>query len=178
MGERPHVPRDMGPRTRRLQRTPLGAFIGRAQRLPTTSDIARTQSLASFRYYYFTNTMSRIQAQQNAQVIRAALPLLTLTLIGDRESYGYEIVQRLSRLGLEVSTGLVYPVLARLERDRLVKTRSVASNNGPPRKYFALTPDGQTARASARQQWQLVSSAVQTTLDTEGHPDDWYTPHE
>ncbi|MCC9069550.1 hypothetical protein [Arthrobacter cryoconiti] len=42
--------------------------------------------------------MSRMQAQQDAQIIRSALPLLTLTLIRDRESYGYEIVERLSRL--------------------------------------------------------------------------------
>ncbi|HXH34457.1 MAG TPA: PadR family transcriptional regulator [Plantibacter sp.] len=112
--------------------------------------------------------MSRIQAQQNAQVIRAALPLLTLTLIGNRESYGYEIVERLSDLGLSVSTGLVYPVLSRLERDALVTTWSVASSNGPPRKYFALTPAGRDARNSALDQWQLVSSAVAHTLTTEG----------
>lgn len=116
--------------------------------------------------------MSRIQAQQDAQIIRSALPLLTLTLIGERESYGYEIVERLSRLGLEVSTGLVYPVLARLERDRLVTTRLAASTSGPPRKYFTLTPDGLKARASARQQWQLVSVAVHNALTSEGNHDD------
>lgn len=116
--------------------------------------------------------MSRIQAQQDAQIIRAALPLLTLTLIGDRESYGYEIVERLSKLGLDVSTGLVYPVLSRLERDRLVTTRSVASNSGPPRKYFTLTPEGQDARSSAHNQWLLVSSAVHNALTPEGNTGD------
>jgi len=116
--------------------------------------------------------VSRIQAQQDAQVIRAALPLLTLTLIGDRESYGYEIVERLSAIGLEVSTGLIYPVLARLERDHLVTTRSVASTNGPPRKYFTITPAGQDARGSAREQWQLVSLAVTSALTTEGQVHD------
>lgn len=116
--------------------------------------------------------MSRIQAQQDAQIVRSALPLLTLTLIGERESYGYEIVERLSMLGLEVSTGLVYPVLARLERDRLVTTRLAASTSGPPRKYFTLTPDGLKARASARQQWQLVSTAVHNALTSEGNHDD------
>ena len=116
--------------------------------------------------------MSRIQAQQDAQIVRSALPLLTLTLIGDRESYGYEIVERLSALGLEVSTGLVYPVLARLERERLVTTRLVASTSGPPRKYFTLTLDGQTARTATRQQWQLVSAAVHNALTPKGNHDD------
>lgn len=116
--------------------------------------------------------MPRIQAQQDAQVIRAALPLLTLTLIGGRESYGYEILERLAELGLDVSTGLIYPVLARLERDKLVTTRSVASTNGPPRKYFTLTAQGQAAKTAASQQWQLVSTAVNNALTLEGHPDD------
>ena len=116
--------------------------------------------------------MSRIQAQQDAQVIRAALPLLTLTLIGERESYGYEIVERLSDLGLNVSTGLIYPVLARHERDQLVTTRAVASTNGPPRKYFALTPAGHDTLTSARAQWQLVSAVVAGALPTEGQTHD------
>ena len=111
--------------------------------------------------------MSRIQAQQDAQLVRAALPLLTLTLISDEESYGYQLVERLIDLGLEVSTGLIYPVLSRLERDGLVSTRMVASANGPPRKYFSLTPDGQAARTSAKEQWHLVSTAVQEAIDKE-----------
>ena len=116
--------------------------------------------------------MSRIQAQQDAQIVRAALPLLTLTLIGERDSYGYEILERLAGLGLDVSTGLIYPVLARLERDGLVTTRPVASPAGPPRKYFAITEAGQNARNAARDQWHLVSSAVDNALTSEGHDHD------
>ncbi|AIY02771.1 Transcriptional regulator, PadR family [Arthrobacter sp. PAMC 25486] len=73
---------------------------------------------------------------------------------------------------MEVSTGLIYPVLARLERDQLVTTRSVASTSGPPRKYFTLTPQGQAAKAAASRQWQLVSAAVNNALTLEGLSDD------
>lgn len=116
--------------------------------------------------------MTRIQAQQDAQIVRAALPLLTLTMIGERESYGYEILEQLAGLGLEVSTGLIYPVLARLERDGLVTTRTVASPNGPPRKYFTITSAGHDARNTARAQWHLVSSAVASAVINEGHDHD------
>ncbi len=116
--------------------------------------------------------MSRVQAQQDAQLVRAALPLLTLTLIAEEESYGYQLIERLTDLGLEVTTGLIYPVLSRLERDGLVATRKIASNNGPPRKYFALTRAGQAAKTSAKDQWRVVSAAVQDVIEKESFSND------
>lgn len=93
-------------------------------------------------------------------MVRAVLPLLALTLIAEKDSYGYQLTERLSALGLDVTTGLVYPLLSRLERDGLVSARMVQSANGPPRKYFALTPAGMSAREAAQEQWRVVSTAV------------------
>lgn len=115
--------------------------------------------------------MTRIRSQQEAQLVRAALPLLVLTLVSERESYGYELVERLDALGVSVSTGLVYPVLNRLERDGLITARTGASTNGPPRKYFRLTAAGGQARTAAIRQWQSVSLAVQNASDSEGASD-------
>ncbi|MHA7220292.1 PadR family transcriptional regulator [Arthrobacter sp. MDT1-48-3] len=114
--------------------------------------------------------MSRIQAQQDAQLTRAALPLLTLTLLSNEESYGYQLIERLADLGLEVTTGLMYPLLSRLERDGLVSTRMVPSTSGPPRKYFALTEAGRITRASAQDQWQVVATAVHAATEKESAP--------
>ncbi|MET3902196.1 PadR family transcriptional regulator [Paenarthrobacter sp. 4246] len=114
--------------------------------------------------------MSRIQAQQDAQLTRAALPLLTLTLLAGGESYGYQLIERLAELGLEVPTGLMYPLLSRLERDGLVSARMVPSTSGPHRKYFALTEAGLTARVSINEQWQVVASAVNASTEKEHTP--------
>ncbi len=111
--------------------------------------------------------MSRIQAQQDAQLIRAALPLLTLTLIADERSYGYHLIERLTALGLDVTTGLIYPLLSRLERDGLVSTELVASTSGPPRKYFSLTQAGERARTTAHEQWHAVAAAVLSATEKE-----------
>jgi len=97
----------------------------------------------------------------------AGLPLLALHLIRRQESYGYELVERLSALGLDVSTGLVYPVLNRLERDALVTTSSRPSPSGPPRKYFSLTDAGETALATALSQWEQTAAVVSAALDPE-----------
>ncbi|WP_307321729.1 PadR family transcriptional regulator [Microbacterium sp. SORGH_AS_0862] len=108
--------------------------------------------------------MSRIQARQDAQLTRAVLPLITLQLIDAHESYGYELVERLAALGLDASTGLVYPVLNRMERDGWVTTTSKPSPSGPPRKYFTLTPAGASALADARIQWEQAAAAVDLAL--------------
>ena len=42
-------------------------------------------------------------------MVRAALPPLTLTVIAEAESYGYQLVDRLAGLGLEASKGAGLP---------------------------------------------------------------------
>jgi len=93
---------------------------------------------------------------------------MMLTLIGHRESYGYELVERLAALGVVAGTGLVYPVLTRFEREGLVSSRTAPSSNGPPRRYFSLTPAGERARGEAADQWRQVDLAVRRTTDAGG----------
>ena len=64
----------------------------------------------------------------DAQLLKGLLSLLLLQLLAERESYGYEVVQRLHEIGLsDVLEGTVYPALARLEREGRVSARLVAS---------------------------------------------------
>lgn len=112
--------------------------------------------------------MNRIEAQRDGQLLRGTLPLLILTLLSERESYGYELVERLATLGLQAGTGLVYPALNRMERDGLLASYAVASLQGPPRKYFGLTVQGEHQRNDSRQQWQHLQRAVQDALTSKG----------
>lgn len=100
------------------------------------------------------------------QLLKGVLSLLLLQLLAERESYGYEVVQRLHEIGLaDVLEGTVYPALARLEREGRVTTRLVASNAGPARKYYRPTPDGYAALAHGRTNWSSFSRVVDTVLD-------------
>ena len=44
--------------------------------------------------------------------------------------------------GLTIREGNIYPILARLKSDGLVKSVSRPSTDGPPRKYFHITDKG------------------------------------
>jgi PadR family transcriptional regulator PadR len=99
------------------------------------------------------------------QLLKGLLSLLLLRLLSDRESYGYEVVQRLRELGLpDINEGSVYPALARLEREARVQTRLVASQSGPARKYYRPTTPGLTALAEGTASWLALTEVVNPVL--------------
>jgi PadR family transcriptional regulator, regulatory protein PadR len=95
------------------------------------------------------------------QLLKGVLSLLLLHLLAERESYGYEVVQRLHSLGLTgVLEGTVYPALTRLEREGRLSTRLVASNSGPARKYYQPTQAGYDALAGGTSSWTALAEIV------------------
>ncbi len=102
------------------------------------------------------------------QLLKGVLTLLLLQLLAERESYGYEVVQRLHALGLtDVLEGTVYPALSRLEREGRVRSRLVPSDAGPARKYYRPTAAGLDALAAGTASW---SSLVTTVGGVLGRP--------
>jgi PadR family transcriptional regulator PadR len=85
--------------------------------------------------------------------------------MGDGPAYGYDMTKRLRARGLSiVGEGSIYPLLGRLERDGLVETRRAASNGGPPRKYYSLSPEGERALKEGVVEWQTTRDAVDGAL--------------
>ncbi|WP_412753693.1 PadR family transcriptional regulator [Krasilnikovia sp. M28-CT-15] len=99
------------------------------------------------------------------QLLKGVLSPLLLWLLAERESYGYELVQRLRTVGLSsISEGTVYPALSRLEREGRVSSRLVASRAGPARKYYRPTDSGYAALADATADWHLLAATVNGVL--------------
>ncbi len=99
------------------------------------------------------------------QLLKGVLSLLLLRLLAERESYGYEVVQRLRALGLcDIAEGSVYPALSRLEREGRVQARLVASSSGPARKYYRPTPAGNQALQQGTASWLSLAEVVNPVL--------------
>ncbi|WP_207921428.1 PadR family transcriptional regulator [Micromonospora sp. KC721] len=104
-------------------------------------------------------------SSHDPQLLKGVLSLLLLHLLAERESYGYEVVQRLQEVGFtDVLEGSVYPALARLERDGRVATRLVPSPTGPARKYYRLTPVGWQALRAGCAAWSRHTASVNAVL--------------
>src|SRR5260370_26438810 len=71
------------------------------------------------------------------QFRKGLVELCVMAALRDEEAYGYQIVEKLGQIpGLEVTGSTVYPVLARLARDRCVTVRTAPSPTGPPRRCY------------------------------------------
>ena len=97
------------------------------------------------------------------QLRKGLLELGILNAICAGRLYGYDIVRRLRLIeGLVISEGTIYPILSRLRRQGLVATAIEESAEGPPRKYYSLTPDGQDMLNAMNDYWQQTKSGTDT----------------
>lgn len=104
--------------------------------------------------------------RHDPQLLKGVLTLLLLRLLAERESYGYEVVQRLHECGLDgVLEGTVYPALARLEREQCLVSRLVASESGPARKYYRITPTGHDVLSTGTAGWADLVNVVTAVLE-------------
>lgn len=101
-----------------------------------------------------------------AQMRRGALQYCVLALLRERELYAFELVRTLAELpGLETTEGTIYPLLARLRRDKLVVTTWQESDVGPPRRYYGLTGEGRDALEQFSKEWSIFESTVDRLLE-------------
>jgi PadR family transcriptional regulator PadR len=90
-----------------------------------------------------------------SQIRKGLLALSILNDIRNRRMYGYEIERKFRKSeGLLISDGTIYRILRRLRQQRLVKTRTMKSPDGPPRKYYELTTTGHKTLAQMNTCWQ------------------------
>ena len=96
------------------------------------------------------------------ELMRGAGPVAILKLLSQREMYGYELVEALSKHSdgvLKMGQSTLYPMLYNLEAKRLVSSR--IDKQGPrPRKYYKLTANGETRLAEGTEQWRAVLNAM------------------
>jgi len=103
-----------------------------------------------------------------AQLRRGVLEFCVLGLLRERgELYGFELTRSLGQAeSLATTEGTIYPLLARLRRDRLVTTRWRESSSGPPRRYYSLTAGGRDALERFSGEWLAFRDAVDEVLGT------------
>jgi PadR family transcriptional regulator PadR len=100
---------------------------------------------------------------------RGAIEYCVLALLRSEPRYGYDLARSLAAAdGLVTSEGTVYPLLARLRKDGLVATSWSESPQGPPRKYYELTDEGQRALDAFIGQWRGFRDSVDQLLDGRG----------
>jgi PadR family transcriptional regulator PadR len=95
----------------------------------------------------------------NPQFNKGVIEMCVLALVNERDFYGYELVETISRK-IEISEGTIYPILRRLTIDKFFETYLQESSEGPPRKYYRMTTQGKSETEKLLKAWKQFSSGV------------------
>ncbi len=98
--------------------------------------------------------------------------LMVLTLIQEKDRYGYEIIKELETRSdnvFQFKEGTLYPVLHKLENSGFVKSYIFKGDNGKERKYYQITNKGKKQLAEESEKWQIFSDSVKKVLGGEAN---------
>ncbi len=93
---------------------------------------------------------------------------IILGILKQGNSYGYLIIKKVKELSggsMEWSDGMLYPVLHRLEKDKLIQSKWTMSDNARPRKYYRITEAGKKALAEEKKQWLQINAVLNEIWD-------------
>ena len=98
------------------------------------------------------------------QFKKGVLGLCVMVLINERDQYGFELAQQISK-HIEVAEGALYPVLRRMVADGHCTTYLQESTEGPPRKYYKLTTEGKAYMNELVTEWKRFVTGVQELME-------------
>ena len=97
------------------------------------------------------------------------LVMLILRVLASRPLHGYAIAQRIAQLSneeLSVEEGSLYPALQKLLLKGWVKATPTVSETGRQVREYRITASGSKQLDAERQNFQRLSRAITTVLDT------------
>ena len=107
------------------------------------------------------NNKSKMNTENaKSQMRKGMLEYCILLLLHKGPAYASDIIQQLKEAQLIVVEGTLYPLLTRLKNDRLLKYEWQESTQGPPRKYYALTLDGEEFLRHLDGAWNELTNTV------------------
>lgn len=95
-----------------------------------------------------------------SQMRKGMLEFCVLLLLKRGDAYASEMIARLKEAHLIVMEGTLYPLLTRLKNDGLLSYRWEESTQGPPRKYYSITPVGHQFLEQLQNSWNEIAASV------------------
>ena len=95
-----------------------------------------------------------------SQMRKGMLEYCILLLLHREAAYASDIILKLKEAHLIVVEGTLYPLLTRLKNDNLLSYEWVESTQGPPRKYYSLTTDGEAFLRGLDEAWSVLANTV------------------
>ncbi len=101
------------------------------------------------------------------EMMKGTIDILLLSLIEQRDLYGYEMTRILKRLSddtYEMSEGTLYAALKRMERRGWITSYWKETDSGR-RKYYHITNEGKKELTAKKENWDWMSSLIQKSSE-------------
>lgn len=104
------------------------------------------------------------------ELLKGSIDILLLSLLVDKDCYGYEMTKKLRQLSNDtysMNEGTLYPALKRLEGKDCVSSYWSEEQDGNRRKYYSITDTGRKVLTDKLKSWkqigQLINKAAEGT---------------
>ncbi len=91
---------------------------------------------------------------------KGILEYCILSILSRGDSYAPQIIAELKAADMMVVEGTLYPILTRQKNQGLLTYRWEESPQGPPRKYYSLTPEGREALRQLDAEWDALVGQI------------------
>lgn len=102
-------------------------------------------------------------AKMDTELRRGVVVLAVLSQLRTAQ-YGYSLRQALVQRGMPIEEGTLYPLMRRLEEQGLLVSEW-RIEDGPPRRYYKLSPKGARHYADLTDNWHALVDTMENLLD-------------
>lgn len=99
----------------------------------------------------------------SSELRRGLLALAVLAQCREPQ-YGYSLKQVLAEAGMDVNEGTLYPLLRRLEEQKLLDSEWRLAGESRPRRYYRINAAGEAALAALAAEWRLLAASLDRLL--------------
>lgn len=99
----------------------------------------------------------------NAEMLKGTIDLLILSVLKDKDNYGYEIsksIKERTEGEFEIQEATLYLSLKRLEKQGAISAYWGDQSHGARRKYYTMTNDGKELLQQFIADWKKTSEIV------------------
>ena len=95
-----------------------------------------------------------------SQMRKGMLEYCILSILKNGETYASSLITELKEAKMIVVSDTLYPLLTRLKNQGYLTYRWEESKQGPPRKYYSLTEQGDLALEAMDSAWKDVEDSI------------------
>lgn len=105
------------------------------------------------------------------QMKKGVLDMLVLKLLEWEPKYGYQLIHEMQEKSKDIFSlkeGTLYPILYRLEDEKLVESKwSEPEGKQVPRKYYMITKEGKEALNEIKALWKQITVGIDAIMKEE-----------